>query len=185
MPKSSILIDLDDPRTEEIAEAISNKTSKSILGIIAEQEMTETEIAEKLKIPLNTIDYNVKKLENAGLIEKAKTFSWSQKGKAVYKYKVSNKKIIISPKSLSKGVIPAFFITLFIALGLKIFSEYQQTSDLAESSPASTAGIMQKAAAASSPIPLFVLNQSWLWFLLGGIIALAVFLFWSRKLKPS
>ncbi len=207
MPKNSILIDLDDPRTAEIAEAISNKTAKSILNLIAEQELTETEISEKLSLPLNTIDYNIKKLEKSGLIEKAKTFSWSSKGKAVYRYKTSNKRIIISPKSLVRGALPAFFITLLLALVFKGFLDYQQsqqfssmqdtiqkiavTAERIGGEAGSGAETFDKIASITtptlSPLPTStfqaILGQPWLWFLLGALVAIIIFVLWNKKTK--
>ena len=97
---NSILIDLNDPRTESIADVISNKTAKKILESLAEKELSQSEIALKLSMPANTVEYNIKQLESSGLIEKSKGFLWSVKGKRINKYRLSNKRIIISPKSI-------------------------------------------------------------------------------------
>jgi inhibitor of cysteine peptidase len=105
MTKKSIDIDLNDPRAGKIAEAISNKTSKKILNALADDEMSGSEIAEKLGLPLNTVTYNLKKLTEAGLVNKSKKFFWSSKGKRMELYRVSNKRIIISPKKLSRSVV--------------------------------------------------------------------------------
>src|SRR3989344_1058718 len=115
MTKSSIMIDLDDPRTEKIAEVISNKTSKKILGVLAEREMSETDISRALDLAMNTVNYNVKKLEEAGLIEKVKGFLWSEKGKRIHKYKVVDRRIVISPRSMIRGILPSVLITGIIA----------------------------------------------------------------------
>lgn len=194
MAKSSIMIDLDDPRTAKIAEAISNKSAKNILNILGEQELTETEIAEKLSQPLNTIDYNIKKLESAGLIEKAKTFSWSPKGKAVYRYKLSNKKIIISPKSLTKGFLPALFVIILFSLSIKFFIESRAPiieERVAANIAESYIDASKVAAPQASPIIADLATriaaiQPWIWFLFGGLIAIIIFLIWnsSRKTDP-
>jgi DNA-binding transcriptional ArsR family regulator len=201
--KSSIMIDLDDPRTEEIAEAISNKTSKQILSLIAEQELSETQIAEKLALPLNTIDYNIKKLESAGLIEKAKTFSWSPKGKAVYRYTASNKKIIISPKKLSKGILPAIAATLLGSIAIKLFlqpgpiqEESMRTAlksapaaDLAEGANDAAGAAFQ----AIDAIPshsfwqniLSYMQEPWLIFLIGGLVAILALVLYNKFKKDD
>ena len=93
-------VDIDDPRAGAIAEVMSNKTAKKILSLIAEKELSESDIASELSLPLNTVGYNINKLLKAGLIEKSKTFFWSVKGKKIPTYKLSNKKIVISPKRL-------------------------------------------------------------------------------------
>lgn len=193
MAKSSIMIDLEDPRTSEIAEVISNKTSKSILLVIAEQELTETEISQKLNLPLNTVDYNIKKLERTGLIEKAKTFSWSPKGKAVYRYKASNKQIIISPKSKIKGILQALISTAVAATGIYFFTR-QDAPNFAEptlrvaeklaDSAGSGAGESFMATApqiAQNTQPLII--PSWVWFILGAALAITIFIIFNQKRK--
>ena len=59
MSRSSISIDLDDPRTGQVAEALANKTCVKILGILAEEELTASDIALRLGSPLNTTGYNI------------------------------------------------------------------------------------------------------------------------------
>ncbi len=103
-------IDLYDSRTEAIAEVMTNKTCKKILDMLAEGEMSESEIASAMNIPLNTVGYNIKKLLSAGLIEKTKDVFWSVKGKRIPRYKLANKKIIISPKRMVPAAIPAMVI---------------------------------------------------------------------------
>ncbi len=97
-----INLDLDDSRISKIGEVIGNKTCRKILELIAEREMSESEIADELKIPINTVGYNIKKLRESGLIEESKEILWSEKGKRVRKYGVSNKKIVISPRKANK-----------------------------------------------------------------------------------
>ena len=194
MTKSAIMIDLDDPRTKKIADVISNKTSKKILSVLAEEELSESEISKKLELPLNTIGYNIKKLEEAGLIEKVKGFYWSEKGKKVYKYKVSDKRIIISPRLILRGVIPAILVSLFIALIIGIIFNTQQpleTKQIAISEESSGgAGIVSDSTesyriiAPPEPIPpqtkeASECNNAWAWFLLGALITILIFLLWN------
>lgn len=116
MTKSSIVIDLDDPRSDRIADAISNKTSKKILSVLAEKEMSGSEVASKLNLPINTVTYNLKNLVASGLIEKTNRIFWSAKGKKMEIYKISNKRIVISPKSMIKGIIPALIFSLIFTV---------------------------------------------------------------------
>lgn len=202
MTKKSIMIDLEDPRTDKIADVISNKTSKKILSHLAEHELSETDLSKALNIPINTIGYNIDKLEQAGLIEKTKGFYWSQKGKKIYTYKLSNQKIIISPSSIIKGIIPALLITSAIALGIKLFvgveSQVQQktlTEDMpaiASESAIAVAGgemarevIKETTKIAETQIGQLISSaNAWAWFLLGALTALLIFLLWnSIKMK--
>lgn len=131
MTKSSIMIDLDDPRSAKIAEVMSNKTSKRILNLLSEREMSESEIAGELKLPMNTIGYNTKKLVEAGLVEKVDKFFWSSKGKKMNYYKISNKRIVISPRRMARGVLPALIGSFLIAV--LIFFMSTQNSMIATS----------------------------------------------------
>ncbi len=106
----SISIDLGDPRTSKVAEALSNKTCVKILDLLALEELTASDIANRLNIPLNTTGYNLEKLIAAGLVEKSSSFFWSVKGKKTPVYKVANRKIIISPKRLMNKIVPVLLV---------------------------------------------------------------------------
>lgn len=119
MKENYISIDLNDPRMKHLSEVLGNESCKKILNLLAENEWTETEIARELKMPLNSVDYNIKKLVNAGLIESS-SYWWSVKGKKMPSYKVSNKKIIISPRKIgSSFIIPLVATGIVAILGIK------------------------------------------------------------------
>ena len=192
MVETIINIDIDDPRSSEIAEILSNKTCKKILSLIAEEELTETDISNKLNIPLNTVDYNTKKLINAGLIETTSHF-WSIKGKKMPTYKISKKKIIISPKSFaSKNLL----LPLISSLGVlfvftkhffskKISAEQLVTKsvDFAESSNlAMTAPQTTESLKSISLLSNFV---GWEWLLIGLWIGIILFFIFSKSTNKN
>lgn len=121
---TDISISIDDHRIKDIAEAVTNKTCKKILNYLTKNEKTISEISVELNIPINTVEYNIKKLLNSGLIEK-KSFWWSVKGKKMPTYTVSNKKIIISPKRYTNNLkyLIALGITGVISLVIKKVTE--------------------------------------------------------------
>ena len=184
---------MEDPRTEKIADAISNKTARKIVGLLAERKLSESELARKLNIPLNTVEYNIKNLEETGLIEKVKGFLWSARGKRIFKYKVSNKKIIISPRSVIRGVIPAVLISGVISLVIKIYIDMKVKAKFAvESFEGVNKRISDSAsefASASLPRENFmqeittVAQSAWLWFFAGALSGLFVYLVrnWWKK----
>ena len=92
---NSLLISLDVEKSKPLAEVLASKTCKEIINILAQEELSEKDISEKLNSPINTIEYNLKKLLKAELIEKSQNFFWSVKGKKIPTYKLSNKSIII------------------------------------------------------------------------------------------
>jgi predicted transcriptional regulator len=111
-----ILVSLDDARSKEISEVLGSETCKKIINYLVEnKEASQKDLSDNLKIPMNTLDYNMKKLLSSGFIQKRKNFFWSAKGKKIIMYEISNKSIVISHKksvgSKIKSIIPAFILT--------------------------------------------------------------------------
>lgn len=185
MSDKYIMLDLNDERSGKIAEAMANKTCKKILGLLAEREMSESEISSELRLPINTVDYNIKNLMQAGLIKETGKFLWSVKGKRVLKYRVSNRKIVISPKSMAKGILPAVLITGAIAFFVKVFTGTQsvvrdygagQESAKAMVSGASGVSSLVTPTSAQNAITQAAGSSNvWAWFLLGGLTALLIY----------
>ena len=180
MVKKQIVFDLDDPRISNLADVISNKTSKKILNYLAEKESSETEISIDLKLPANTVNYNIKKLLETGLIEKTKNHFWSVKGKKILIYRVANKKIVISPKSSSvlTSILGSLVVTGLIAIGIKSYAQDAVVSEAGKEMAVagSSAGmvapeIIPRTFEVASQMP-----EVWIWFLFGGIVALIIFL---------
>lgn len=128
MSDKYINFDIEDPRASSIAEAMANKTCKKILSMLAEKEMSASEIASSLNIPLNTAGYNIDKLMKAGLIEEVKGFFWSVKGKRIPVYRISNKKILISPKRMAAPIAMIAAIIGAIVL-IALIAQVMQTSE--------------------------------------------------------
>jgi DNA-binding transcriptional ArsR family regulator len=189
MSEKYIMVSLDDDEASYLADAISNKTCKKILKYLVDKEACETEIAQDLKLPANTVNYNIKKLLKARLIEKSKDYFWSIKGKKMLKYKVAKKNIVISPKSSSSiKILSAFLATGIGAFLLKLFlGSGKQVDNLQDSAKSgfgeaivadSGAEVFSKSMAMTSNFP-----EIWIWFFMGGIFALVIFMILNwRKL---
>ena len=208
-----IMINLDDERSKDIADVLGNKTCKKILDYLAEtKEASEKDISDKLSIPMNTAEYNLNKLVSSGLIEKSKGFFWSVKGKKIDMYRLSNKRIVISPKSLFRGIVPAFVGVALISLGIKLFSNnslvnndfsapvYDSVEKSVETSAASgvastSSNALQGASDSIMTEKANVIQRcgeyiqgscanssmdTWAWFLLGGLVAILIFLLWNQ-----
>lgn len=116
-----ILVSLDDPNSDKIAKVLSSKTSKRILEYLEENpKKSQQDISEGLKIPLNTLEYNLKQLLEAKLIEKSTNFFWSRKGKKICLYEISNKSIIFSTKK--SNILSELKSIFFISTVAGIFS---------------------------------------------------------------
>lgn len=192
MAEKYLMLDLNDSNSLLIAEIMSNKTCKKILNMLAEKEMSESDIAKTLEIPLNTVDYNIKKMIKANLIEKTKNFFWSVKGKKIESYKLANKKIIISTKSKFKGIIPAILASGVLAAGIRQFSSYYSNrfnQDISSFSKVVVGDSLNVASEAAAPLKaiqetsdgnlfniVFNNNPVWAWFLFGALFG--IFMIW-------
>lgn len=186
MNNKFILIGLNDERSKKIAEVLGNKTCKKIINYLSEtKEASEKDISDALKIPINTVEYNLKKLLNSGLVEKTKNFFWSKKGKKIPMYKLAKKHIIISPKikkpSLTalKTIIPVALISgigaVLIRQSLLVREKVMaQGGEIAktvgfDATEAARNAITSGGCIAPQTIPV------WIWFLLGASLATLIF----------
>jgi DNA-binding transcriptional ArsR family regulator len=185
MSEKSLLVELGDSRLKEISEVIGNKTCNRILDYLAEKNGTVSDIAKELGMPLNTADYNVKKLISAGLIEKTSHF-WSIKGKKMPVYKLSNKKIVISPKKTRSflSLVLAFGIMAILAFILRL-NIMNIDNGLTQEDFAPKVFMTEDFNSESSINLARVSNvenssfyskiDSWEWFLIGAWLAIVVF----------
>jgi len=196
MPKENfILVSLDDPQTRQLATTISNESCKKILNYLATKDATETELTERLFIPLSTVHYNLQQLQKAGLVV-SEQFHYSAKGREVNHYKLANKYVIIAPKSTYglkeklKGILPVAFISIFVAGAIHIISYSQYLfsqkavslgSEMAAVEPArALAKSMAEAAplAAGETIKTSLLSNMPIsvWFLIGAFFAISLYI---------
>jgi predicted transcriptional regulator len=204
-----ILMSLNDPKTKHLSKVIGNKTCEKILNYLAENtESSEQDISKALNMPLNTVEYNLNKLVQSGLLEKTSNFFWSKKGKKIELYKVSNKSIIISQKNSSifdslKSILP---ISILSGLGAMIIRQINQPifeqslnqiatdevlSRVPEMSDSIVAGAKSVAYNGAEPIIhstqnnfLTILSASpvW-WFIAGALLSLGIFLILKGIIK--
>jgi DNA-binding transcriptional ArsR family regulator len=174
--KKVLMVNLED--TQDVAQVLSNKTSRKILDYLAEKEATESELAEKLSVPISTIHYNLEQLRKAKLVI-AEEFHYSKRGKEINHYKLANQYIIIAPKNTPSikqklsSLIPAL-IGVFIGSGL-IHLFTKESSVLA--APMTKDMVAESTGAMLRTVPEPIMQsqpQYALWFLFGGIIVIAI-----------
>ena len=179
-----ILVSLEDERSKKIAESISNKTARKVLDYLSTKEEAGTEeISKKLNLPISTIDYNLKNLKKAGLVE-TKHFEWSQKGKRIVLYSVAKKLIVIAPKLSNlkkelKNIIPLVGIAAVISIIIQYFSSITRQPMLQAAK--SEAGVVSEDLAlnAAQFVPTAVQQTSpsyGLWFFFGALFIIVVYL---------
>jgi len=131
MPKEKfVLVSLKENKAKELAKVISNESCRKILDYLAENnDATETELAEKLQLPISTVHYNIQHLLAGGLIT-ADEYHYSEKGKEVNHYKLANKYIIIAPKTTYgikeklRSILPVGLIALATAGFIQLYTKY-------------------------------------------------------------
>ena len=188
-----VSLDLNDPRSKKLAEVMSSENCKKIINYLSEKpEASQKDIADKLEIPLNTLEYNLKKLVESGIVEKTKNFFWSKKGKKIPLYKLSNKSIIISPrktnlKTKAKSILPVAIISGFLTILLRQYLIFREKVSLvksssprvmesfADSANAGVASVPQQPLEQLNPFLFSEPHAIWIWFLAGMVIAILIF----------
>ena len=199
MTNKYLLFSLEDDSSKKLGEIISNPTCNKIMNLLAEKELSESEIAKELNLPLNTIDYNIKNLLKSGLIEKASKW-WSVKGRKIDTFKLANKMIVISPKktltSKLGNIIPVAIIAGIFTIGIAYYTKSKEilvsntlpqvleTVDKAATSGLSAGGSAMMPAADQATRTITILPpefQPWIWFLVGSLSAIVIFAVWNWK----
>lgn len=189
-----IMVGMDDPNLKKISEVLSNKTAKKIINFLSEnKEASEKDFSDKLNVPLNTIEYNIKKLLEVGILKKHKNFFWSKRGKKIIMYELSNKSIVISPRGSSvaeklKSLVPGFLV-----VGAGSFAAYtyeklrfrsEKIIQSANEIPKGvvgydSSGVLEETGREAIGLTTqtssqFINSPLWMWFLFGGLIALGI-----------
>ncbi len=190
-----VVIDLNDEKSKHLSEVLTNDTCKKILLFMSEiDEVTESDISKSLNIPLNTINYNMKKLLAASLVDESEKRLWSQKGKKIRIYTISNKSILISPKPKSKiNKTLTSIITLgsTVIIGTLIRFVFHRQIAPIENKLYNVGGVavantqktlLENSAQNISYISSFLSSiPAWAWFLSGGIFAFVIVLILNWK----
>jgi len=176
-----MLVSMEDETSKSVAEVLGSKTCKKIINYLSDKEASQKDLSDALEIPMNTLDYNIKKLLDSGFIQKKKNFFWSKKGKKIVMYELSNKSIIISPKKSTsekiKSILPAIIITTVGTFAVGVFEKINFVSRNLETSPQSIsdAGFGVEIVSKIAETPTMITPQTfplWGWFLLGSIISI-------------
>lgn len=187
------MVSLEEEQATQLAEVLSNATSRKIINYLAEQEdATETQISDVLQLPLSTVHYNLQKLKESQLVA-VEEFHYSKKGREVDHYKLANKYVIITPKPV-RGIKTQLRSILPVGLGVLVASGIIYLADQLINRGVETSALMMevlpqdaggaliaKGAAEIAPeIAPQIVRQAAsmhpaLWFLIGGVAAIALF----------
>ena len=188
--KNFLLVSLEESKAKQLAQIVSNDVCRKILDHLAVKDghATETEISQGLSIPISTVHYNLQQLLQSGIV-KAEEFHYSKKGREVLHYSLANKYIIIAPKNADtaglasklRRILPVVFVVAaagaviqFLGKGtvMATYNAPLAAEKAATSIPQGLAATAtQQAAQAAQSNP----NHA-LWFVIGGMFALAAYL---------
>ena len=189
--KNFLLLSMEDQQIKKISNVISNDSCRKILDYLSNKDATESELAEKLGIPISTVHYNLQQLTEAGLVS-AEEFHYSKKGKEVNHYRLANKYIIIAPKKIFgikeklRSILPVVLIVAGAAGIIQLASKYLTKSayqmpvaktmiaDGATESAGFATPLAQQAAVETAKASIY--QKVALWFLVGALFALLAYL---------
>lgn len=174
-----LLVSLKEAESKKLAQVISNETSRQILAYLVDKSASESEISQQMGIPMPTVHYNLQQLIKTGLVE-AKEFHYSEKGKEINHYSLAKKYIIIAPKTEGiktrlRSILPVAIIAVAVAGLIQLFTtsigsfgaaKEMVAESALEAAPAVEASTIAESAGA--PIAL--------WFLIGAVFAIVLYL---------
>lgn len=199
MAEKFILVSLEEEKAKKLAEVISNSSSRKILDYLGGvKEASESDVSKKLRIPISTVHYNMQQLVKAGLVE-SKEFRWSDKGREINIYRIAKKYVVIAPKGVSglreklKGVLPLVLVSAgaaaviqwvvnsgFVGRGGFVESEAMiKSADVALEETMVT-GASEAATCVPEIVTQAVPNYG-LWFFIGAMFVLVVYLIFKKK----
>ena len=192
--ESFMLVSLKEDKAKKLAQVISNDTCRRILDSLSKNKATESELSEKLKIPISTVHYNLQQLLKSKLLT-ADEFHYSKKGKEVIHYSLANKYIIIAPKEDKdflkkiKDIFPAAIVGFISTIGLYVYSALNRGKDLvlAKNEKVMETGMVETASVSDASVrdlPEQVMSQTQLiyqneiayWFFLGVAVTILVYI---------
>ncbi len=151
-----LILPLNDKNSKKITQIISNDTARNILEAVASEPLSTSEIAEKLSIPLSTVQYNLDKLNDAGLVKVART-KYIEKMKHVKIYAPQRKFVVIVPeKTDRKNVIATlkrYLTVIFFAVAGSGMIEFLTMKMKGPGWEEATGSIAEKGGGAPTPIP--------------------------------
>jgi predicted transcriptional regulator len=97
------ILSTNDEKTKKFGELLSNDSSRMILNLIYQQEMTSLEIAQKTGFSLELVRYHVQKMITLGIVQISKIEKSSKEQDMKY-YRVAKAVMIVLPHQVSEKI---------------------------------------------------------------------------------
>lgn len=95
------ILSTDDQRIKAVGELLSSDSSRTILKLLFNDQMTANQIAQKTEISLPLVIYHLKKMQEAGIVKVAQTVKNTKSHDMKY-YTVDKFAIVILPSGLTE-----------------------------------------------------------------------------------
>lgn len=95
------ILSTDDQRIKAVGELLSSDSSRTILKLLFNDQMTANQIAQKTEISLPLVIYHLKKMQEAGIVKVAQTAKNTKSHDMKY-YTVDKFAIVILPSGLTE-----------------------------------------------------------------------------------
>lgn len=89
-------IEVEDERAKELAQILMNDKAIAILRLLQERELSISEIARELNMPISTVSYHIEKMTRVGLVEVVGK-KYGKRLQEVKLYRTSEKPILLVP----------------------------------------------------------------------------------------
>jgi predicted transcriptional regulator len=96
MAEDVLILEPGDERAQKIARAISSQTASDILNQMKEGNYTATQLAERMNLPLTTVQYHLENLVAAAMLNIIDK-KYSKKGREIKIYGLRNQVVIVAP----------------------------------------------------------------------------------------
>ena len=107
-----LILEPGDERAKKIGKAMASNTASDVLSALSEDELTLSELSERLGQPITTLKYQIENLLDADLVEIVRT-RYSEKGRVVKVYGVRQQVVIMSPAKADLRSVLLKYTSLF------------------------------------------------------------------------
>ena len=118
-PDESIkVMSVDDEKIKTVGEILSNDSSRAILKILANKEMSANQISQDTDLSIALVAFHLKKMQDVGIIKMTSTGK-SVKGQDVKYYSVTNQSFLITPARRADSILDSVKrYSRFAAIGI-------------------------------------------------------------------
>ena len=95
------ILSTDDQKIKEVGELLSNDSSRRILKLLLESEMTANQIAQKTAMLLSLVIYHLKKMQDVGIVKVSRIEKNTKEHNMLY-YTTTKFAVIILPSKLTE-----------------------------------------------------------------------------------